>query len=294
MTQVYINGCFVPAEAAKVSVFDHGFLYGDGVFEGIRVYEGNVFRLQQHVQRLYDSAKCILLRIPMTQEEMTDAIVDAVVRCGIPDQYLRVVVSRGVGDLGLDPNRCPEPSVIIIADSIALYPEQVYEQGLELVTVATRRVPAAALDPRIKSLNYLNNIMAKIEAQQAGAMEAVMLNSEGYVAECTADNIFVVRQGQLLTPSVACGALPGVTRDTVLDIAQQHGEPVEETFLTRYDLYTADECLMTGSGAEIVPVVQIDGRRIGTGKPGSITADLRQQFARRCRCEGVKAISQTV
>jgi branched-chain amino acid aminotransferase len=290
MAQVYIDGCFVPAEAAKVSVFDHGFLYGDGVFEGIRVYEGNIFRLQQHVQRLYDSAQCILLRMPMTQAEMTAAIVAAVVRRGIPNQYLRVVVSRGVGDLGLDPNRCPVPSVIIIADTIALYPEQVYEQGLELVTVATRRVPSWALDPRIKSLNYLNNIMAKVEAQQAGAMEAVMLNAEGYVAECTADNIFVVRQDHLLTPSVACGALPGVTRDTVLEIARQQGWPAQESLLTRYDLYTADECFMTGSGAEIVPVVQIDGRCIGSGKPGPMTAILRQRFAARCRCDGVKAI----
>lgn len=293
MTQVYINGCFVPAEAANVSVFDHGFLYGDGVFEGIRVYEGNIFRLQQHVQRLYDSAQCILLRIPMTPAEMTAAIVEAVVRRGIPNQYLRVVVSRGVGDLGLDPNRCPAPSVIIIADTIALYPDRVYEQGLELVTVATRRVPSWALDPRIKSLNYLNNIMAKIEAQQAGVMEAVMLNAEGYVAECTADNIFVVRQDHLLTPSVACGALPGVTRDTVLEMARQQGWPVQESLLTRYDLYTADECFMTGSGAEIVPVVQIDGRCIGSGKPGPMTAVLRQQFAACCRCDGIKAISQT-
>ncbi|MCZ6872691.1 MAG: branched-chain-amino-acid transaminase [bacterium] len=290
MSQVYVNGRFVPAEEAKVSVFDHGFLYGDGVFEGIRVYGGNIFRLQQHVQRLYDSAQCILLRIPMTQAEMTAVIVDAVKRRGVPDQYLRVVVSRGVGDLGLDPQRCLQPSVIIIAETIALYPEQVYVQGLALVTVATRRMPSSGLDPRIKSLNYLNNIMAKIEAQQAGAMEGVMLNAEGYVAECTADNIFMVRQGQVLTPSVACGALAGVTRDTVLEIVQEQGLITQEAFLTRYDLYTADECFITGTGAEIVPVVQIDGRHIGGGEPGPVTAIIRQQFAARCRCDGVKAI----
>ena len=292
--QVYVNGRFVPAEAASVSVFDHGFLYGDGVFEGIRVYAGNIFRLQQHVQRLYDSAQCILLGIPMAHEEMSAAIVDTVCRRGIPDQYVRVVVSRGIGDLGLDPRRCPEPSVIIIADTIALYPEQVYTQGLELVTVATRRTPSWALDPRIKSLNYLNNILAKMEAQQAGAMEGVMLNAEGYVAECTADNIFVVRQGQVSTPSMAAGALPGVTRDTVLEILRDLELTTEEGFLTRYDLYTADECFMTGTGAEIVPVVRLDGRQIGMGQPGPVTASIRQQFATRCRCDGVRTDLQTV
>ena len=292
--QVYVNGRFVPAEAASVSVFDHGFLYGDGVFEGIRVYAGNIFRLQQHVQRLYDSAQCILLGIPMTQEEMSAAIVDTVCRRGIPDQYVRVVVSRGIGDLGLDPRRCPEPSVIIIADTIALYPEQVYTQGLDLVTVATRRTPSWALDPRIKSLNYLNNILAKMEAQQAGAMEGVMLNAEGYVAECTADNIFVVRQGQVSTPSMAAGALPGVTRDTVLEILRELELTTEEGFLTRYDLYTADECFITGTGAEIVPVVRLDGRQIGMGQPGPVTASIRQQFATRSLCDGVRTDLQTV
>jgi branched-chain amino acid aminotransferase len=286
--QVYMNGDFVPAHEARVSVFDHGFLYGDGVFEGIRVYAGNIFRLHQHVQRLYDSAQCILLNIPLAPADMTAAIVETVQRRDLPDQYVRVVVSRGIGDLGLDPGRCPQPSVIIIADTITLYPAHVYTQGLELVTVATRRTPAWALDPRIKSLNYLNNILAKIEAQQAGAMEAVMLNAEGYVAECTADNIFAVRHGHIRTPSLAAGALPGVTRDSVLAIARTFDLPIEEGLLTRYDFYTADECFMTGTGAEIVPVVRLDGRRIGTGAPGPVTAQLRHQFATLCRSDGIK------
>ncbi|HEY7490077.1 MAG TPA: branched-chain-amino-acid transaminase [Candidatus Tectomicrobia bacterium] len=292
--QVYVNGRFVPAEEASVSVFDHGFLYGDGVFEGIRVYEGNIFRLCQHVQRLYRSAQCILLTIPLEPEEMIAAIIDTVRRRGLPNQYVRVVVSRGAGDLGLDPRHCRQPSVIIIADTITLYPDPVYTQGLELVTVATRRTPAWALDPRIKSLNYLNNVLAKIEAQQVGAIEAVMLNAEGYVAECTADNIFAVQQRRVLTPSTAAGALPGVTRDSVLEIAHELGLTREEGFLTRYDLYTADECFMTGTGAEIVPVVRLDGRQIGSGRPGPITAQIRQQFAVLCRGDGVKTCPQTV
>jgi branched-chain amino acid aminotransferase len=289
-TQVYVNGRFVPAAEASVSVFDHGFLYGDGVFEGIRVYDGNVFRLRQHVERLYHSARCILLHIPLTPEEMHLAIVETVRRRGAPNQYVRAVVSRGAGDLGLDPRHCKQPSVIIMADTISLYPEQMYTEGLALVTVATRRTPAWALDPRIKSLNYLNNILAKLEAQQAGVEEAVMLNAEGYVAECTADNIFVARQGRLLTPSTATGALPGVTRDSVLDLAHDRGITCEETFLTRYDLYTADECFMTGTGAEIVPVIRIDQRPIGSGVPGRLTGQVRQAFAKLCRSDGVRAL----
>jgi len=285
--QVYVDGHFVPAEEAHISVFDHGFLYGDGVFEGIRVYDGNIFRLQQHIQRLYNSAQCILLTIPLSPEEMGAAIVETVSRRGLPNQYVRVVVSRGAGDLGLDPRLCRRPSVVIIADTITLYPAHLYTRGLELVTVATRRTPTWALDPRIKSLNYLNNILAKLEAQQAGALEAVMLNGEGYVAECTADNIFFVRQGQLCTPSTAAGALQGVTRDSVLEVAQSLGLPTAEGFFTRYDLYTADECFMTGTGAEIVPVVRIDGRTVGTGQPGPLTAQLRQGFETLCRHAGV-------
>lgn len=284
---VYVNGQFRPAEEATVSVFDHGFLYGDGVFEGIRVYDWNIFRLKQHMERLYQSARCILLTIPLTPEDLTAAIIETVRRRGLPNQYVRVVVSRGVGDLGLNPNLCRQPSVIVIADVIGLYPERFYAEGLELVTVATRRVPHEALDPRIKSLNYLNNIMAKIEAQQAGALEAVMLNAEGYVAECTADNIFVMRKGRLLTPSVSAGALQGVTRDAVFDIADGLGLSVEEGLLTRYDLYTADECLMTGTGAEIISVVRLDGRPIGTGCPGPETARIRRAFAKLCREDGI-------
>jgi branched-chain amino acid aminotransferase len=285
--QVYVDGHFVPAEEARISVFDHGFLYGDGIFEGIRVYDGNIFRLQQHLQRLYDSAQCILLTMPLSLEDMRAAIIETVVRRGLPNQYVRVVVSRGAGDLGLDPRLCRRPSVVIIADTITLYPAHCYTNGLELVTVATRRTPTWALDPRIKSLNYLNNILAKLEAQQAGVLEAVMLNGEGYVAECTADNIFFVRHGQLCTPSVAAGALQGVTRDSVLEVAQELGQPTTEGFFTRYDLYTADECFITGTGAEIIPVVRIDGRTIGTGRPGPLTARLRQGFAALCRQDGV-------
>ncbi|MBM3223740.1 MAG: branched-chain-amino-acid transaminase [Candidatus Tectomicrobia bacterium] len=291
--QVYVDGAFVPAEEARISVFDHGFLYGDGVFEGIRVYDGNIFRLPQHLQRLYDSAQCLLLRIPLPQDELRDAIVETVTRRGLPNQYVRVVVSRGAGDLGLNPRLCPQPSIIIIADTIALYPSHFYTEGLELVTVATRRTPTWALDPRIKSLNYLNNILAKIEAQQAGVLEAVMLNSEGYLAECTADNLFFVRHGQLYTPSTAAGALQGITRDGVLDIAQALGVPTAEGLFTRYDLYTADECFMTGTGAEIVPVVRIDGRTIGTGQPGPLTARLRQGFEHLCRHDGVQIATYT-
>jgi branched-chain amino acid aminotransferase len=268
-------------------VFDHGFLYGDGVFEGIRVYGGTIFRLQQHIERLYHSALCLMLDIPMSPEAMQEAIVDTVRRRELPNQYVRVVVSRGAGDLGLDPKLCPRPSVIIIADTIALYPERYYTEGLDLVTVATRRMSSDTLDPRIKSLNYLNNIMAKIEAQQAGVVEAVMLNTAGYVAECTADNLFVLRQGCLHTPAVAAGALQGVTRDSVLEIARDLGLATAESFLTRYDLYTAEECLMTGTGAEIVPVVRIDGRRIGTGVPGPATARIRERFAVLCHRDGV-------
>jgi branched-chain amino acid aminotransferase len=291
---VYIDGQFKPAAEARVSVFDHGLLYGDGVFEGIRVYDGTIFRLAQHIKRLYQSAKCLLLTIPLTPEEMTEAIVETVRRRGLANQYVRAIVTRGTGDLGLNPRLCQRPSVIIIADTIALYPESVYREGLSVVTVATRRMPTWALDPRIKSLNYLNNILAKIEAQQAGVMEAVMLNAEGYVAECTADNIFWVQQGRLLTPSTAAGALQGVTRDSVLEIAQALHLPSAEGLYTRYDLYTADECFMTGTGAEIVPVVRIDGRVIGAGTPGSLTAQLRQHFLTLCHEEGISACPMAV
>ncbi len=284
---VYVDGAFVPAVEARISVFDHGFLYGDGVFEGIRVYDGNIFRLQQHLQRLHHSAQCLLLTLPLSLGEMHAAIVETVTRRGLPNQYVRVVISRGAGDLGLDPRHCPHPSVVIIADTISLYPAHLYTQGLELVTVATRRTSSAALDPRIKTLNYLNNILAKIEAQQAGALEAVMLNQEGYVAECTADNIFFVRQDRLYTPSTAAGALQGVTRDSVLEIAQRLGVPTEEGLFTRYDLYTAEECFMTGTGAEVVPVVRLDGRTIGSGQPGPLTAKLRRGFDDLCRHDGV-------
>lgn len=284
--EVYVDGAFVPAAEARISVFDHGFLYGDGVFEGIRVYDGTIFRLEQHLQRLYHSAQCILLTPPLSLADLQTAILETVRRRGLAQQYVRVVLSRGTGDLGLDPRLCQRASVVIIADTIALYPEHLYTEGLALVTVATRRMPTWALDPRIKSLNYLNNVLAKLEARQAGALEGLLLNAEGYVAECTADNIFFVRQGQLYTPSTAAGALQGITRDSVIDIAQELGVRTTEGLFTRYDLYTADECFMTGTGAEIMPVIRLDGRLIGSGVPGPLTKQIRQEFAALCRRDG--------
>jgi branched-chain amino acid aminotransferase len=279
MTQkIYINGELFSKADAKISVYDHGLLYGDGVFEGIRSYAGKVFRLTEHVERLYESAKAIWLEIPMTQAEMAKAINDTVAVNGIKDGYIRAVVTRGVGTLGLDPNRCSDPQVIIIADSIALYPKEYYEKGLEIITVSVVRNHPAALSPRIKSLNYLNNILAKIEGLQAGCIEALMLNHKGEVAECTGDNIFVVRRGVLHTPPNDAGILEGVTRDAVMGLAREAGMEVRETPLTKHDVYVADECFLTGSAAEVVPVVKVDARVIGDGKPGPVTRDLMARF----------------
>ena len=276
--QVYISGKFVPQENAKVSVFDHGLLYGDGVFEGLRSYRGKVFRLRQHIVRLYESAKAIWLEIPISQDAMCDAVNEAVRVNKIEDGYVRLVVTRGAGTLGLDPNRCSDPQIIIIADAITLYPKELYEKGLEIVTVSVQRTHPAALSPRIKSLNYLNNILAKIEGLQAGCIEALMLNHKGEVAECTGDNIFLVRSGVLYTPPLEAGILGGITRDAVIEIAGDADIDVRETPLTKHDVYIADECFLTGTAAEVVPVVKVDSRTIGTGNPGPLTRDLEKRF----------------
>ncbi|HBO44313.1 MAG TPA: branched-chain amino acid aminotransferase [Planctomycetaceae bacterium] len=272
--KIYINGQLVDRENATISVFDHGLLYGDGVFEGIRSYGGRVFRLREHLDRLWDSAKAIWLSIPMSKDEMAKAIEDTLAANGIRDGYIRLIITRGVGTLGLNPSECHDPQVIIIADKIALYPVELYEKGLEIVTVSTMRNHPAALNPRIKSLNYLNNILAKIEGLQAGCIEALMLNHKGEVAECTGDNIFVVRGGRLLTPPNEAGILEGVTRDVVIDLARQSGIEVRETPLTKHDVFIADECFLTGTAAEIIPVVKVDSRPIGDGRPGTITHKL--------------------
>jgi branched-chain amino acid aminotransferase len=276
--QVYISGKFLRQEDAKISVFDHGLLYGDGVFEGIRSYGGKVFRLREHIARLYESAKAIWLEIPMPPDAMSDAVKEAVRVNKIDDGYIRLVVTRGAGTLGLDPNRCSNPQVIIIADAIALYPKELYEKGLEIVTVSVQRTHPAALNPRVKSLNYLNNILAKIEGLQAGCIEALMLNHKGEVAECTGDNIFLVRDKVLFTPPLDAGILAGVTRDAVIELAGGAGIDVREVSLTKHDVYIADECFLTGTAAEVIPVVKVDSRTIGAGKPGPMTRDLEKRF----------------
>jgi branched-chain amino acid aminotransferase len=281
--QVYINGEFFPQDEAKVSVFDHGLLYGDGVFEGLRAYRGKVFRLREHVARLYESAKAIWLEIPLSRDAMCEAVDEAVRLNKIDDGYVRLVVTRGAGTLGLDPNRCSNPQVIIIADTISLYPRELYEKGLEIVTVSVQRSHPAALNPRIKSLNYLNNILAKIEGLQAGCIEALMLNHKGEVAECTGDNIFLVRGGMLYTPPLDAGILAGVTRSAVIECARAADIEIHEIALTKHDVYVADECFLTGTAAEVVPVVKVDSRTIGTGKPGPITRDLEERFKRLTR-----------
>lgn len=276
--KVYIDGTLYEKDQAKVSVFDHGLLYGDGVFEGIRAYAGRIFQLDAHMERLFNSAKAIALKIPLSQQELKQAIRNTLDTNSLKDAYIRVVVTRGVGTLGLDPNKCSGSSVIIITDTITLYPDELYEKGLEIVTVATMRNHPAALSPRIKSLNYLNNILAKIEAINAGCLEALMLNVDGLVAECTGDNIFIVRKGALLTPPETAGILKGITRGVVMDIARKEGIEVCEENLTKSDLFTADECFLTGTAAEVIPVVKIDQRQIGTGTPGPITQRLRGLF----------------
>jgi branched-chain amino acid aminotransferase len=286
--QVFIDDAFVDAAEAKVSVFDHGLLYGDGVFEGIRLYQRCVFRLEEHLERLEYSAKAILLKLPLSRRELSDAVCESCRRNNLVDGYIRLVVTRGAGNLGLSPASCKKPCVIIIADKIQLYPAEVYSKGLSIVTVASRRINPAALSPAVKSLNYLNNILAKLEAAHMGALEAIMLNDQGYVAECTGDNLFLVHKGVIYTPDVSSGALKGVTRQAILDIAGPLGLEVREKNLTRYDVWCADECFLTGTAAELIPVVSVDGREIGNGKPGPVTAKLHGAFHARVATDGSK------
>jgi branched-chain amino acid aminotransferase len=285
--KVYLNGELVDEEEAKISVFDHGLLYGDGVFEGIRSYNGRVFRLNEHLKRLYRSAKAIMLDIPATIDEMREMVLLTLKANGLHDAYIRLVVTRGRGDLGLDPSKCKKPTIIIITSAIILYPEELYKKGLEIITVATRRNVPEALNPRIKSLNYLNNILAKIEARNAGVLEAIMLNADGFVAECTGDNIFIVKGDLLLTPPPWVGALEGITREVVMELATGLGMRVKEEVLTRYDLYNAEECFLTGTAAEVIPVVKIDGRVIAQGVPGPNTTRLISAFHELTQSDGV-------
>ena len=276
--KIYVDGKYYDQKNAKISVFDHGLLYGDGIFEGIRAYNGRVFKLTEHIDRLFYSAKAILLKIPRSHGEIVRAVVETCRRNKIRDGYVRLLVTRGAGTLGLNPNRCKNPSIIIIADKIQLYPAELYQRGMEIITVPTTRNLHSALNPAIKSLNYLNNILAKIEANNAGCEEAIMLNAEGFVSECTGDNIVIVKAGQMLTPPLSAGALYGITRGVVIELAQEDGLTVAEPNLTRYDLFNADECFLTGTGAELIPIVKIDGRVIGAGKPGPITRRLVDKY----------------
>lgn len=276
--KIYIDGQFFDKENAKISVFDHGLLYGDGVFEGIRFYNGRVFRLEEHMARLYDSAKAICLNIGMDAAEMTAALLETIRQNELRDGYVRLVVTRGCGDLGLNPTLCPKATVFIIASKITLYAADKYENGLHVVTCATRRIPHGSLSPMVKSLNYLNNVLAKIEAQQAGAGEGLLLNEQGYVAECTGDNIFTVKNGKIFTPPTSSGALAGVTRAVVFEMADEMGLPISEPEMTRYDIYTADECFLTGTAAEVIPVVHLDNRVLGSGSPGPVTKRLIARF----------------
>ncbi|MGA2554872.1 MAG: branched-chain-amino-acid transaminase [Verrucomicrobiota bacterium] len=284
--KIYIDGKYYDEKNARISVLDHGLLYGDGVFEGIRAYNGRVFKLSEHIDRLYFSAKAILLNIPMTHREMMQTVLAACRRNKIRDGYVRLVVTRGVGSLGLNPYHCKRPSVIIIADKIQLYPPELYQRGLEIITVPTTRNLHSALNPAIKSLNYLNNILAKMEALNGGCEEAVLLNAAGYVAECTGDNIFMVKGDALFTPPLSAGALHGITRGVVMDLARQNGMTVSEPNLTRYDLFNADECFLTGTGAEIIAVVKMDGRVIGRGKPGPVAGRLAGQYRALTKSSG--------
>ena len=286
--KVYINGKYYDKDDAKVSVFDHGFLYGDGIFEGIRLYNKNVFKLPKHIDRLFRSARAIMLDLPWSKQEIMDAVCDACRVNNLTDGYIRLVVSRGKGALGLSPRSCSDPQLIIIADQIQLYPEELYQNGLKAITVPTRRNSHAALPPMVKSLNYLNNILAKIEAQNLGYQECLLLNNEGYVAECSGDNVFIVFEGQLITPPVSAGSLGGMTRQTAIELAKKLGFEFVEKPLTRFDIWTADECFLTGTAAKLIPLVELDGRTIGTGKPGEMTNKLISAFNEVASVEGVK------
>ncbi|MFH1790527.1 MAG: branched-chain-amino-acid transaminase [Candidatus Omnitrophota bacterium] len=287
--KVYLNGKFVDKKDAKISVFDHGLLYGDGVFEGIRSYSGLVFKLKEHIDRLYESASLIRLNIGLTKKRMTDLVVATLRKNRLKDAYIRLVVTRGPGDLGLDPKKCLKRGVIfIITDKIALYPKTFYDNGLNIITAKTRRNLPLAINPRIKSLNYLNNILAKIEASDAGAPEAIMLTHDGFVAECTGDNIFIIKDKVLMTPRVEVGALNGITKNAVIDIARAGHFRFKEMDMTVLDIYRADECFLTGTAAEIVPVVKVDGKIIGTGKPGEITGFLLSEFRKMTKTDGAR------
>ncbi|MCB1210774.1 MAG: branched-chain-amino-acid transaminase [Verrucomicrobiales bacterium] len=276
--KIYIDGQFYSEQDAKISVFDHGLLYGDGVFEGIRIYNGRIFKLEEHIVRLYESARSICLTIPMSREELEQATLQTVAENELRDGYIRLVITRGAGSLGLNPYQCPKAGVIIIASTITLYPKDRYEKGLNLITCATRRPTPAALSPQVKSLNYLNNVMAKIEAIQAGCEEGIMLNEQGYVAECTGDNIFLVKGGKVVTPPISAGGLDGITRQTAIELLAEMGISCQEVMLTRHDVFTADECFLTGTAAEVIPAVQLDRRIIGDGAPGPITKALVERF----------------
>jgi branched-chain amino acid aminotransferase len=286
--QVYLDGKFVPKSEAKISIFDHGLLYGDGVFEGIRAYNCLVFKLKEHLSRLSESAHTIMLELPLSRNQLTEAIVETLRRNKLRDAYIRVVVTRGEGDLGLDPRLCKKPTVFIITDKIVLYPESYYRNGLEIITVPTVRNVPEAINPALKSLNYLNNILAKIEATNSDYQEALMLNHQGYVAECTGDNIFMLKNGILLTPSAYLGALRGITRQAIMDLSLRNDIPCQERVLTRHDFFNADEVFLTGTAAEVVPVVKIDGRKIGTGKPGKLTRKLMSAFRDLTKRDGVQ------
>jgi len=286
--KVYLNGKFVDSRQATISVFDHGLLYGDGVFEGIRSYNGLIFKLREHIDRLFESAHTIMLNIPLTREELIEVVKQSLRVNKLHNAYIRLVVTRGEGDLGLDPRKCGRPTVFVIAERLELYPKSLYEKGLELITVATQRNVPEALNPQIKSLNYLNNILAKIEAITAGYEEAIMLSPSGYVTECTGENIFIVKGKHLLTPPPYIGVLRGITRKTVMELGTKLKLDVREELLTRHDLFNADECFLTGTAAEIVPVVKIDGRVVGSGKPGPVTKRLQQAFRQVTKTEGVR------
>jgi branched-chain amino acid aminotransferase len=288
---IYLNGDFVTKENAKVSVYDHGFLYGDGIFEGIRIYNGNIFKCKEHLDRLYDSAKSIMLHIPLTYEEMQDALIESVRRNELQDGYIRLVVSRGPGDLGLDPRRSPKANVIIIVEQLAIYSAEAYVDGLKIVSVSTRRNVPDALNPKIKSLNYLNNILVKIQANLAGVGEALMLNAQGYVAEGSGDNIFIIKNGVITTPPCYIGALEGITREAIMVIARSEGYTVKEEPFTLHDVYIADEVFLTGTAAEVIAVREVDARIIGSGKAGPITTHLLEEFRKIVDQDGVKVYS---
>ncbi|UAC47450.1 branched-chain-amino-acid transaminase [Bacillus aquiflavi] len=289
---IFLNGEYVTKENAKISVYDHGFLYGDGIFEGIRVYDGNIFRLKDHMDRLYNSAKSILLNISYKQEELTQIVIDTVKKNKLQSAYIRLVVSRGVGNLGLDPAHCKKENIVIIVEPLTLFPKELYEKGLEIVTVATRRNRPDILSPQVKSLNYLNNVLVKIEARLAHVSEALMLNDQGYVAEGSGDNVFIVKKKVFYTPPSYIGALEGITRDAVIDIIKELGYEVREQAFTRHDVYTADEVFLTGTAAEVISVIKVDGRMIGNGKPGTYTQEILKKFREKVVTEGIKVYNK--